>query len=365
MFVVVIHYLLGYYMATIEKRITEDGTATFRVKVRLKGHPPETASFIRLTDAKHWAQNTESAIREGRHFRSSKAKKHTFSWLADKYIKEILNLSNKETDSKELYIKYWRDKIGDYVLADITPALISEHRNNLLGLENKYKRKIGASTANRYTTALGHIFTVAVKQWELLESNPVHKVSKLSEPRGRVRFLSDKERNALLIACKNSENPYLHIIVVLALSTAARKDEILSLKWQDVSLERGIIILHETKNGERRSLALQGYAKQLMCEYSKIRRLDCDYVFPSQKKNQPIDIRTAWENAVKNADLEDFRFHDLRHSAASYLAMNGATLAEIAEVLGHKTLQMVKRYAHLSEAHTSKVVASMNKKIFG
>ena len=112
-----------------------------------------------------------------------------------------------------------------------------------------------------------------------------------------------------------------------------------------------------------------------MQEHAKVKILGCDYVFPSQKPAkdktsgkliyQPIDIRTAWENALKNAEIEDFRFHDLRHSAASYLAMNGASLAEIAEVLGHKTLQMVKRYAHLSEAHTSTVVASMNEKIFG
>ena len=78
-----------------------------------------------------------------------------------------------------------------------------------------------------------------------------------------------------------------------------------------------------------------------------------------------MDLRAPWMAAMKKAEIEDFNFHDLRHSAASYLAMNGASLAEIAEVLGHKTLQMVKRYAHLSEAHTTSVVASMNSKIFG
>ena len=82
-------------------------------------------------------------------------------------------------------------------------------------------------------------------------------------------------------------------------------------------------------------------------------------------EKRTTDIQTAWENALKRAEIEDFRFHDLRHSAASYLAMNGASIAEIAEVLGHKTLQMVKRYAHLSEAHTAKVVQSMNERIFG
>ena len=80
---------------------------------------------------------------------------------------------------------------------------------------------------------------------------------------------------------------------------------------------------------------------------------------------KPMDLRKAWEAALQQADIEDFTFHDLRHSAASYLAMNGASLNEIAEVLGHKTLAMVKRYAHLSETHTTGVVASMNERIFG
>lgn len=162
--------------------------------------------------------------------------------------------------------------------------------------------------------------------------------------------------------------------MVLALSTGARRNEILNLQWSNIDLERSQIVLHETKNGERRVLPLQGHAKNLIKEHAKVRILGCDYVFPSEitHKNaagetvyQPIDIRTAWENALTKAKVVDFRFHDLRHSAASYLAMNGATLAEIAEVLGHKTLQMVKRYAHLSEAHTSAVVARMNERIFG
>jgi len=91
-----------------------------------------------------------------------------------------------------------------------------------------------------------------------------------------------------------------------------------------------------------------------------------DYIFPSVNgKNKPKNIETIWRKALKQAKVDNFRFHDLRHSAASYLAMNGASLAEIAEVLGHKTLAMVKRYAHLSEAHTASVVEKMNKKVFG
>jgi len=98
---------------------------------------------------------------------------------------------------------------------------------------------------------------------------------------------------------------------------------------------------------------------------NKVKNIDTDLLFPGRKRNQPIDIRVAWEKALTKAEITNFRFHDLRHSAASYLAMNGATLTEIADILGHKTLQMVKRYSHLTEQHTSKVVSKMNKQIFG
>ncbi len=122
-----------------------------------------------------------------------------------------------------------------------------------------------------------------------------------------------------------------------------------------VDFARRAITVLETKNGEIRSLPLVGHAFDLMEERAKVRRIDTDLVFPGRKKNRPVDLRTPFETAVKRAGIEDFRWHDLRHSAASYLAMNGATLAEIAEVLGHKTLAMVKRYSHLSQAHTTRV----------
>ncbi len=88
-------------------------------------------------------------------------------------------------------------------------------------------------------------------------------------------------------------------------------------------------------------------------------------MFPRTDGREPIEIRKAWYNAVETAKLTDFRFHDLRHSTASYLAMNGASLVEIADVLGHKTLQMVKRYAHLSESHVKGLLERVNAQVLG
>src|SRR5712691_6752927 len=112
------------------------------------------------------------------------------------------------------------------------------------------------STVNRYLAALSHAFTIAVGEWTWVDDSPMRKVRKPKEPRGRVRFLSDDERTQLLQACQGSRNPYLYKAVVLCLSTGARKMEILGLCWSEVDLQRGCIILQDTKNGDRRVLPL-------------------------------------------------------------------------------------------------------------
>jgi integrase len=351
-------------MASLEKRTDANGETSYRVKIRLKGYPVQSATFKRITDAKKWAVHTEASIREGRHFKYAEAKKHTVSELADRYIDKIIPTKIKSGDDSKRHLLYWKKALGHVLLSDFTPALIIEKRDELAsGQTNRGQR--APATVNRYLAALSHACTIAVKEWGWMEDNPLQKVSKLKEPRGRVRFLSETERNDLLEASKNVPYKHLHTIIVLALSTGARKGEIMNLRWNDLDQARNQITLHETKNGERRALPLTGYAKALILEHEKIRRIDTDLLFPSQTGKTPFDIKKSWNIALKAAEIDDFRFHDLRHSAASYLAMNGATLAEIAEVLGHKTLQMVKRYAHLSEAHTSSVVASMNERIFG
>ena len=155
------------------------------------------------------------------------------------------------------------------------------------------------------------------------------------------------------------------MVVVLALSTGARRGELLSLRWADVDLKRGMLTFRQTKNGETRAVPLAGYALELLTQHAKRRRLDTTLVFPDKTGTRPLGIRDAFEGAVKRAGITNFHFHDLRHDFASNLAKNSASLLEIAEVLGHKTLQMTKRYAHLSEAHTAGVVARMNRAIFG
>lgn len=352
-------------MATIEKRPDGSGATSYRVKVRMKGHPIQSATFPRLTDAKRWAAQVETAIREGRHFATTEAKRHTVGDLLDWYARDVLPTKKAKTqEPQRQQLAWWVERIGDRTLADCTPALIAECRDVLAREPGPGGRPRAPATVVRYLAVLSHAFTLAVKEKGWIENNPLVRVTKPKEPRGRVRFLSEDERDRLLGACR--AHPDLYLAVVLSLSTGARQAEIMGLRWGQIDPARRAAVLHETKNGERRVLALAGHAWDLLRERSKIRRLDTDLIFPGRAHpGEPLDLRTPWETALKRAGIEDFRWHDLRHSAASYLAMNGASLAEIAAVLGHKTLSMVKRYAHLSEDHTAAVVERMNAKLFG
>jgi len=353
-------------MATIRKRTDKNGSTSYHVQIRLKGYPTQTASFQRLTDAKKWASATEAALRENRHFKTREAKKHTFSDMAERYIKDVLPAKPKQQIKQAQQLRWWNERLGYRLLSDITPALIVECRDELAQSINRRGTKTSPATVVRYMAALSHCFTIAVNEWQWLEDSPMRKVKKPKESRGRVRYLDDEERARLLQACKESPNQQLYINVVLALSTGMRKSEQMWLKWSDVNLKAGYAILNETKNGERRRVALTGLALELLKDHAKVRRLDTPLLFPSDRApSKPIDLKKAFNNALAAAEIDDFHWHDMRHTFASCLAMNGATLAEIAECMGHRTLSMVKRYAHLSDGHVSNVVADMNNKIFG
>ena len=357
-------------MATIVKRATASREMVYRVQIRMKGAKSLSNTFHRLTDAKKWAAATESAIREGRHFQTVEGKKHTLRELLDRYERDVLPRKGSWSKVQVGQIAWWRDRLGHVILSDVTPAMITEARDTLASssyTRGKTEKPRSMAAVNRYLAVLSHAFTVACNDWAWLENNPVRKVSRLREPRGRVRFLDDAEREALLRECRASRNPALHDVVLLAISTGMRRGEIMGLTWDAVDLHRRMITLEHTKNGERRAVPLVGAALDMMRDRARIRRIDTNLVFPGRRRRegtQPLNIQNAWNAAVSRAGLKDFRFHDLRHTAASYLAMNGATLPEIAAILGHKTLNMVQRYAHLSETHVSGVVERMNKAVF-
>jgi len=362
-------------MAEIKERLKKNGKKSYTASIRIKGYPALTATFDRLTDARLWVNDNESKMRKGKHITEVEAKKHTLADLIERYIANELKRRNTDQQKFEMQLNWWKKEIGAYLLSGITPVLIGEYRDKLQKEPYKYIKSKNESekpkpvyrsdaTINRYMAALSIAFTVACNEWGWIEENPMRRVKKRTEPRGRVRFLSEEEQKALLEACQKAKCPYLYIVVVVALSTGARFSEVMTLRWQDVDFDKSVLKFMETKNGENRPVPLSAYAYEVLLKHSKVRKINSSYVFPRRDGKAPLELRKRWDKAVKESGIVDFKFHDLRHTAASNLAMSGATLTDLSHILGHKTLQMVKRYAHLTEQHTAKILEKMNDKQF-
>jgi integrase len=366
-------------MASIQRIVSPlTGEVAYRVQVRRKGRPPESAHFPNRKEAVAWAESLETSIREGRHFPHAAAKRTSFDALAKDYVETVLaEFGAKERLTRERQLGWWSQQFAGLSLADVTPDRISKARDQLAaetfcrGRPRKRRQtgelippkefKRSGSTVNRYIAALSHALSFAVKERRLLQRNPVSDIRRKPEPRGRTRFLSDDARAKLLQACGESAWPALQGLVLLAITTGARKGELIRLKWADVDLKTGRAVVSETKNDEPRTLPLAGKALEALRALRLKDSARSEYVFP-QPSGLPGPYEhfdAHWYAALKAADIEDFHFHDLRHTTASMLAAQGASLLEIADVLGHKTLAMVKRYSHLVVDHKAKVIEKM------
>ncbi len=366
-------------MASIQRIVsplTKD--VSFRAQVRVKGRAAESATFSSRQKAEAWARGLESAIEDGRHFPHAAARRTSFDALAEDYIKTVLpEFDETQRAARTRQLESWAKQFAGLTLAEVTPEKISKardalaaetftrgkpHKNRKTGevVAPKQYRRSGA-TLNRCLATLSHAFSFAVKERRLVDRNPVADIARKKEPRGRTRFLTDDERTALLEACAKADWPALHTLVLLAITTGARRGELIGLKWADVDLKKGRALVRESKNDEQRVLPLAGKALEALRELKLQNSARSDYVFPQPSGFPgPYEYFDAhWRAALEAAGISGFRFHDLRHSCASMLAAQGASLLEIADVLGHRTLNMVKRYSHLVVDHKAKVIEKM------
>jgi integrase len=353
---------------------------SYRAQVRVKGRPTQSATFANRLKAQKWATSIEAAIDEGRDFPRMRSRRTAFAEVAQRYRETVTaDWPEPAKSARERHLKWWEDRFAGLTLAEITADRIVEARDALATEKftrgkPRENRKTGEVTApaeyarspatiNKYLIVLARVLNLAVKEWRLMDRNPAADISKKKEPRGRVRFLSDAEREALLDACAASDWKGLHTLVMLAISTGARRGELINLKWSDVDLKTARATVHDTKNGDSRVLPLVGKALDALRELKLQNSARSEYVFP-QPSGFPrpyVYFDGYWQKALTAAKLEEFRFHDLRHTTASYLASQGASLLEIADTLGHRTLNMVKRYAHLAQSHKVRAIEKMAK----
>jgi len=321
-------------MAVIDKRTTSKGTR-WRARIRRR-EGTLTKTFDRKSDAVQWATATEAAMDRGDIIQT----RITVGDIIRHYVDDVLPHKGRKDSAKTVrQLAHWRRVLGDLPAANLTPALIDEHRRALL-------RGRTAATANRYWAALSVALSEAVRQgW--LRDNPAKKLNRLAEPEGRDRILTEDERRDLLAACAERDAD-LYLLVLLALVTAARAGELRGLVWDRVDTDRGRLLFLETKNGHRRAVPVTGRALQLLRERRGTGRLF------------PREMRAAWRNSLKAAGITDFRFHDLRHTAISAMAAAGISQPLIMAVSGHKTANMSKRYTHLTADDTTGAINTLS-----
>ncbi len=350
-------------MASFNKRISpHTGKISWRVRIRRNHLPVLSKSFPNKTEARQWASTTEAALVEGRLNTGAAFKKYRVDDVFDLYEDDIVKRL-KDSYNRIAHLSFWRAEIGSTLLHELSSYEIRTAREKLRATKSD-------STTNRYLASLSAALSFAVTELEWIDKNPALKVKKFREPRGRTRFLSDSEREGLLQASTSlPKYPEMQVIILIALTTGMRRGEILNLRWSDCDFKLRRLIIRDSKNSESRSVPLADVTLTSLRKWGKVRPLDANaLVFPSHVSARPshlFEIDHAWQLIRAKADLKDFRFHDLRHTAASYLAMSGAGLREIGDILGHKSISMTKRYSHLTEDHKHRTVSKMVHAIFG
>ena len=329
-------------MACIQKVRRKKGVA-YRVYIKKAGVKRVSKTF----DTKRLAVQFINSIESDR----SKLVSYNNTKLQTKLSVVIDNyLSNKYKGSRlkdeQRKLDFWAKHLGSKQLRDVLKSDITTTLSRL-------PSHLTNATINRYKAAISVVFSYACSEYDLPD-NPVRHIRSLPEPRGRIRFLSDDERSRLFEACRASNWDKLYPLVLLAITTGARKGELLGLRWCDVDFDRQTAFISTTKNGEPRVLPL---TDSVVVELSRFKDQEPELIFNSQiKPDKPYEFRKLWLKVLIKAEINDFRFHDLRHTTASYLAQNGATLLEIGEILGHKQIQMTARYSHLTINHKQRLI---------
>ena len=331
-------------MATIIKR-----GDFWHARIRRKGFPPLSASFESKTDADQWARIQESEMDRGVWRNRSTADATTLFALIGQYLSEVVPGKKGEESESYRLRAIQRDKLALHKLTALTPALLATWRDARLATG------LAGATVNRELSTISAMINWARKDLGMQLENPVSGIRRPKNARGRDRRFEGDEQTRLLIALSDhsshvtrsdgkryrqgSRNIWVKPVVELAIETAARRGELLSLRWENIDLKRRTAHLPETKNGDARTVPLSSRAVAIL---EALPRSIEGKVFPLTINA----LKLAFVRACVTAGLEDFHFHDLRHEGTSRLAGKLSNVLELSAVTGHKELKMLKRYYH-------------------
>ena len=353
-------------MATYKEILGKNGKK-FQVTIRVKGYKPLYKTFEKKTEAKNWATEVELQMRKGiwkkANYEKNVSPIITVSDLIDDFEKNVAPKRYSKFYQYKVMYDWWRNKIGHLNLCDLNPNTLTQCKNILSGeAPNKnYKdhETKSNSTVRKYMFALSAILRYGMRELQIIDTNPMSCVDKPRKNKGVVRFLSNDERKCLLAACKENSD-VLHLFVILAAFSGGRYSELLHLTVENIDFVNEMVYYVATKNGESRGVPIYHKLADMLKDYLDKNDITSGYVFINKKTGKLYFLKGYFEKVIKSTNIKDFRFHDLRHTYASYLAQNGAELLEIAQLMGHKNLQQVQIYAHLTQKHTAKVVRKMS-----
>ncbi|WP_020401172.1 tyrosine-type recombinase/integrase [Kordiimonas gwangyangensis] len=330
-------------MATIRQRKNRDGSKSWQVQIRRKGHAPISRTFDSKRDAEQWSRGQERSMDLGEYKDLKVAQGLSLADALDRYV-ETRERSGKplSAQSMRMVSKWKRHRLASVSLAHLTAADLAQWRDERLA-EGR-----SASTIRNEISHISNVFNLARREWSIGRiNNPVEDVNwPSSMGNARDRRLEVGEEKTILEQCDATvENIWIKPMIVLALETAARRGELLSVVWEDVELEKREMTFRSTKNGDDRTIPLSTKA------VSQLQGLPTAEI----KKGQVIECTEdafikCWQRLQKQLakkGVKNLRFHDLRHEATSRLFEKGFGLMEAAHVTGHRDLQMLKRYTHI------------------
>lgn len=269
-------------------------------------------------------------LTEGKWFESQEAKRILFKSVVEKYMGAHAKSRDPVT------IKQLLPAFGHLALSEITTELVSEYRNRRL-------QEVKPATVYQELSLMRRMFNVARREWKWVKENPVADLSfSVGNSNARDRWLTLEEERRLL---ECSERPvWLRPLLVVALHTGMRKGEILRLRWQDIDFGRKILIVHKSKNGQKRGIPMsEVLTETLLKRKQETKIIDISgRVFPIADRS----LRVAYAKALEKAGIEEFRFHDLRHTFATRLVQAGVDLYRVQRLLGHKSIVVTMRYSH-------------------
>lgn len=304
----------------------------WQARVLRNGYPDQTKTFETKTDAEKWARALESEIDKGQFVSTNEAQRNTLGNLIERYLAEVTPSMKGAAEDTIRLKAIMRKPIARWSMANLSAARIAAYRDERL-------QEVSAGTVIREQAYLSAIINHARREWGINVPNPVQMVRKPQSPQSRLRVLTDDEVSKLLSALESTgrRSHWTKPAVQLALATAMRRGELLSLRWEHIDLQGRTAFLPDTKNGDSRTVPLSSVAVQVL---AALPRHISGVVIPVKY----FTLEAAFKRGVRRAGLDEVRFHDLRRTAITHMAKKLPNVIELAAVSGHKSLMVLKRY---------------------